>query len=609
MGSRPGSGQGARLWVLLALAPVTAGLAVASATALFELIAFFSNLFYYHRLSLRYVEPHLAPGAQHPLTVAILMFGALVGGLGIRYVDLSLRGHGIPETMEAVVQRDSRIRPRVGLFKPVLSALTIGTGSPFGAEGPIIQTAGALGSLLGQVLPVSGTERKILLGCGAAAGMACIFGTPLAGALLALELLVFEFSARALIPIAVAAAVATALRPPVLPPAPLFPAHLPVPLGVTPLLWTAALAVAAGGEAAGITRVLYGLEDAFSRMPRAGLVTRPMLGAAVVGLIALRAPSVLGMGYDLIRGVLAGTLTTRALATAVAAKAAGWLIALASGTVGGVLAPLFLIAGGSGELLGRLLHGVTGLDPALVGLIFMAAVFAGGSRAMLTAVVFALEVTGDYGALVPVTLAVVIATAVAQALLPYNIMTGKLERRGLRLSLDFMAAAPRERAVGAARGVGEGMGGDASRLRRLRARATGRRRVRRPLRPRAGLPYAEHARFRFALRRFLHFSEERARAAGLTPAQHQLLLAIRGSRRGWLSVGAVARALIIRPHSAAGLVERAVRDGLLVKESDPDDHRRVRLKLTPRGEALIAELTLAHRPELLRLWRRVPRLR
>lgn len=431
-----------RVPLLLPLAAVTGLLGVVAAGVLFLLIAFFGNLFYYHRLALRYVEPHAAPGAAHPLTIAILLFGALAGGLAIRYVDISLRGHGIPEVMEAVLQRGSRIRPRVALLKPLLSALSIGTGSPFGAEGPIIQTAGALGSLVGQWTPVSDTERKILLGCGAAAGMTCIFATPLAGVLLALELIVFEFSARAIIPIALAAGVAEALRPHILPPSPLFPSSAIMPGGAGPLLWIVVLGALAGLEGVGITLALYGLEDLFARLPRTGLVTRPLIGALAVGLVALWSPSVLGMGYDLIRGVLGGGMPTGTLATVLIAKGAGWLVALASGTVGGVLAPLFLIAGSSGELLGRLLHGLTGLDPALVALVFMAAVFGAGSRAMLTATVFAVEVTGDAAALVPVLVAVVIATAVAQRLLPYNIMTGKLVRRGLWPPLDYAPPEP-----------------------------------------------------------------------------------------------------------------------------------------------------------------------
>ena len=439
--ARPEDGT-ARMRVLMPLAVVVGLTGVVAAAVLFLLICFFSNVFYYHRLALGYAEPHLAPGAASGWTVAVVAFGACCCGLGIRYGDLSLRGHGIPEVMEAVLRRQSRIPPRVALLKPLLAALSIGTGAPFGAEGPIIQTSGALGSLIGQLVPVSALERKILLGCGAAAGMTCIFATPLAGVLLALELIVFEFSARALIPIALAAGVAEVLRPPLLPVAPLFPSTAVMPGGAAALLWVCLLGVLAGLETVGITVVLYWLEDLFGRLPRTGLVTRPVIGALVVGGIALMAPSVLGMGYDLIRSVLAGDVPSRALLALLAAKGLGWLVALASGTVGGVLAPLFLIAGSSGELIGRLLQGVSGLSPELVALVFMAAVFGAGSRAMLTATVFALEVTGDHAALLPVLLGVVLATAVAQRLLPYNIMTGKLVRRGLVPPLDYHAPHP-----------------------------------------------------------------------------------------------------------------------------------------------------------------------
>lgn len=437
-----GDNDPVRMQLLVPVAALIGLVGVVAAVVLFLLISFFGNLFYEHRLSLQYVEPHAAHMASSPLTIVIVVFGALCSGLAIKYGDISLRGHGIPEVMEAVLQKQSRIRPRVALLKPLLAALSIGTGSPFGAEGPIIQTSGALGSLLGQAIPTSSLERKILLGCGAAAGMTCIFATPLAGVLLALELIVFEFSARAIIPIGLAAGVAAALRPHILPDSPLFPSTAIMPGGAPALAWIALFGVLAGLEGVGITAALYWVEDLFERIPRSGLVTRPMIGALCVGIIALFAPDVLGMGYDLIRSVLAGGMPSGELGGLILAKGVGWTVALASGTVGGVLAPLFLIAGSTGELLGRLLQSVSGLSPELVALVFMAAVFGAGSRAMLTATLFAVEVTGNYAALVPVLMAVVVATVVAERMLPYNIMTGKLVRRGLMPPLDYHARHP-----------------------------------------------------------------------------------------------------------------------------------------------------------------------
>ena len=438
---RTGRENQVRPWVMIPLAAVLGLGGVLAAVVLYGLIGLFAHIFYFHQFTFAYVEPHSGSHASSPLTIAILVFGALCSGLAIKYGDISLRGHGIPEVMEAVLQRESRIKPRVALLKPVLAALSIGTGSPFGAEGPIIQTSGALGSLLGQWIPVSAVERKILLGCGAAAGMTGIFATPMAAVLLALELVVFEFSGRAIIPIAVAAAVTDGLRLHMLPGSPLFPSTASLAPGVGPLLWVAVFGILAGLLGSGITWVLYALEDVFAWLPRTGLVTRPIIGAIAVGLIALGAPSVLGTGYDLIRSVLAGGMPTGQLLALCFTKGIGWLIALASGTVGGVLAPLFLVAGSSGELVGRFVQPLSHVDPALVALLFMSAIFAAGSRAVLTAAIFAVEVTGDYAALVPVMIAVMVGTAVAGRLLGYNIMTGKLVRRGLRPPLDYFAPA------------------------------------------------------------------------------------------------------------------------------------------------------------------------
>ena len=309
---------------------------------------------------------------------------------------------------------------------------------------PIIQTAAAVGSLVGQAVPLTDRERKILLGCGAAAGMTAIFATPLAAVLLALELLVFEFSAEAIVPIACAAAVALALRPSLLPPSPLFPSHAAVPRGGAPLAWVAGFGVIAGLEGAALTALLYRVEDWFARLKRHGDIVRPMVGGAVVGLIALRAPQVLGMGYDLIRSVLSGRMAATETATVLIAKGVGWVVALGSGTVGGVLAPLFLIAGCSGALLGDWLQPVTHLPPALAALVFMAAVFAAGSGAVLTAAVFAAEVSGNMGALPALLLASALAMAVAAAISPYNLMSGKLVRRGLRPNFAYFAPPHRD---------------------------------------------------------------------------------------------------------------------------------------------------------------------
>lgn len=433
-----------RFHLMFPLAVAIGAVGAAVAWALLRLIWLLTNLLFWHRLSFAYAEAHAAPAASGPWTLPILLGGGLLAGLAIRYGHESLRGHGIPEVMEAVVLREGRIAPRVAALKPLLSAVVIGAGGPFGAEGPIIQTGGAIGSVLGQWLPLSTAERTVLIACGAAAGMTGIFGTPVAAVLLPIELITFEFSLRALAPTAAAAAVAAVLRVPLLGGQPLFAMTTHPGVTAVGLLWCLGFGLVAGLEAVGITRALYWLEDLYEWVPegarRLGSVIRPVLGAACVGLIALGAPEVLGVGYDLIRAILNGRLAPSALWGIVVFKGAGWLLALSSGTVGGVLAPLFMVAGASGALLGHALLPWSGVAPDLVALVFMAAVFGAAGRALLTAGLFAVEVTGDFHALVAVLAATAVATALAERLLPYNVMTGKLARRGLWLSHDYFGA-------------------------------------------------------------------------------------------------------------------------------------------------------------------------
>jgi CIC family chloride channel protein len=290
-----------RWGVTLPLAVAMGGIGCLAAWVLLRLIWFLTNLLFWHRVRFGSAEAHTAPWASAPWTVLIVAAGGLIAGLAIRYGHDSLRGHGIPEVMEAVALRQGRIPPRVAALKPLVSALVIGTGGPFGAEGPIIQTGAALGSVLGQWLPVSVAERRALIACGAAAGMTGIFGTPAAAVLLPVELFTFEFSLRAIAPAAVAAGVAAALRGLLLGSRPLFFMHATPGAGMVGIFWCLGLGLVAGLEAVGLTRVLYWLEDMFAAIPGAGPVTRPLIGAVCVGLIALAGPEVLGVGYDLIR--------------------------------------------------------------------------------------------------------------------------------------------------------------------------------------------------------------------------------------------------------------------------------------------------------------------
>lgn len=427
---------------LVAAAIVLGVVGFGAAWTLLRLIGLFTQLVFHHRVAAEYAEAHAAPFAHGLGMLAALVGANLLAGLAIRFGHPALSGHGIPEVMESVLEKESRIPLRVALLKPIFSALVIGLGSPFGAEGPIIQTGGAIGSILGQILPTTANERKVLIACGAAAGMTGIFGTPIAAVLLPVELITFEFSLRTVALPAIAATVAYVLRTTLLDATPLFAMHATAPIRLVGLGWCMAFGVVAGVEAAAITATLYWLEDAYKRIPGSGPVTRPVIGALAVGLVALAVPEVLGVGYDLLRAILNDQTSLAELLRLLPAKAVAWLLALASGTVGGVLAPLFIVAGATGGILGTLLAPATGMTAGLVALVFMGAVFGAGARIVLTASVFAAEVTGNFGAVVPVLVATAIATIVTGQLVPYNIMTGKLVRRGLAVSLDYFAVNP-----------------------------------------------------------------------------------------------------------------------------------------------------------------------
>ena len=350
--------------------------------------------------------------------------------------------------MEAVLTRQSRIAPRAALAKPLSAALAIGTGGPFGAEGPIIVTGGALGSLIGQVVRVTPSERKILLACGAAAGMAATFGAPLAAVVLAIELLLFEFSERSFVPLVVAASVAGAMHAALFGPGPLF--HVPTHhyAGLTSLPVFALVGILCGLLAVVICQGLYLVEAGFRRLPIHDF-WHPILGALGFAAVGLLVPRALGVGYNTINDVLANRLAIGALAALLIAKLVAWWVALGSGTSGGTLAPILLISGAFGGLLGALINEVVPglhLSPGAVALVAMAATFGAATRATFTAIVFAFELTQDYRAILPIMLAAVIADLVAAALLDHGLMTEKLARRGLHVPLhyepDYLQATP-----------------------------------------------------------------------------------------------------------------------------------------------------------------------
>ncbi|MDB4907706.1 MAG: Cl-channel voltage-gated family protein [Gemmatimonadetes bacterium] len=414
----------------------------AAAQLLTRLIGLFTNIAWYSRLSAEFVDPAFT----HRPWLAILLIpvgGALVIGIMARYGSAAIRGHGIPEVMERVLLGESRIGVRVLVLKPLSTAIAIGTGGPFGAEGPIIATGGALGSLLGQMIRVTVDERKVLLAAGAAAGMAATFGTPVSAVLLAIELLLFEYRPRSLIPVALASCVATAVRIAFEGSAPAFAiAPLAQPSGYALASYTV-LGAGIGVLAVAIMRLSYGIEDFFEHLgERTGIhwMWWPMLGAVAVGVIGIVEPRTLGVGYSNITGALSGDIVGRELVVLVALKLVSWSVYLGSGTSGGTLAPLFTIGGGTGAWLGaRISEGLPalGVDPHVAGLVGMAAMFAGASHALLASVVFAFETTRQPVGLLPLLAGCTASYLVSLLMSRYSIMTEKLARRGVHVRTEY----------------------------------------------------------------------------------------------------------------------------------------------------------------------------
>jgi len=418
---------------LIFLAAVAALIGVTSAfvaLALVRLIGLFTNLAYFHRLSTSFASPAASPLSAWRALIPV--GGGLIVGLMARYGSERIRGHGIPEALEAILIGRSRMDPKVAVLKPLSSALAIGTGGPYGAEGPIIVTGGAFGSLFGQALHLSAAERKTLLVAGAAGGMTAIFATPVAAVLLALELLLFEWKPRSFIPVASAAAVAGVLRVPLFGAGPLFPVVPHPALSWTPV---AALGVglAAGLVATALTALLYGCEDLFARLPFHWMWW-PAIGGVFVGLGGLIAPRALGVGYDVIRDLLAGRLVGTTLIVLLVVKALIWAIGLGSGTSGGLVAPLLLMGSALGALGVGVFHAA---DPSLWVMLGMAALMGGTMQIPFTALVFAVELTGDLAALPALLIACVAAAGVTVLLMRRSILTEKLARRGRHLTREY----------------------------------------------------------------------------------------------------------------------------------------------------------------------------
>ncbi len=419
-----------RLPAIAAIAAVVGGLSALAAWTLLHLIRFFTNLFFFQTLSDRAVSP--AANTLGLAVIAVPAIGGLVIGLMARFGSEKIRGHGIPEAIEAILFNKSRMSIKVAVLKPISSGIAIGSGGPFGAEGPIIMTGGALGSLVGQFFRITGGERKTLLVAGAVAGMTAVFGTPIAAVMLAVELLLFELRPRSLLPVAIACCVAAAVRPLILDGGALFPLHT-----ATPDLRTLASCVlaglAAGALSWAVSTSLYKVEDLFGRLPLHWMWW-PALGGVVVGLGGYLEPRALGVGYDVIGDLLANRLAVDIVVGLIVCKAAMWVVALASGTSGGVLAPLLMMGAALGAVLGPHLPGG---QPGLWPLVFMAATLGGMMRAPVMSVMFALELTHDVDALLPLLVAAAVAYGFTVMTMPRSILTEKISRRGRHIYREY----------------------------------------------------------------------------------------------------------------------------------------------------------------------------
>lgn len=408
------------------------------ALVLYKLIGLFTNLAYYHRWDFSFASPRLAPWG--PWVIAIPVVGGIIVGFMAKYGSPKIKGHGIPEAMEAVLFNRSRIQPRVAILKPISAAIAIGTGGPFGAEGPIIQTGGAVGSLVGQLLHTTAAERKVLLACGAAAGMSATFNTPIAGVILAIELLLFEFKSRSFIPLVIASTLATAVHMQTLGAGPMFTVtsmDFAIPRALPFYLLLGGIC---GLAAVGFSKLLYWVEDLFEELPVDPLWW-PAIGALGLGIIGYFVPRVLGVGYDTISDILNGQLVLKLLVVVMIAKAIALVVSLGSGTSGGLLAPMFMssaaLGGAFAMLVNRIVPGAA-LAPGAFALVAMGAVFGAASRATFAFIIFAFEITRDYNAVLPLMLVSVIADGVAMLFMPKaSIMTEKLRRRGLRIHQDY----------------------------------------------------------------------------------------------------------------------------------------------------------------------------
>ncbi|BCH09240.1 chloride channel protein [Mesorhizobium sp. 131-3-5] len=421
----------ARVLTIATIAVVVATAGLFAGIVLLKLIRLATNVAYFGQFT--FAELKLQDTPLGLAAVVVPVIGALIIGLMARYGSEKIRGHGIPEAIEAILLGRSKLDAKVAILKPLSSAISIGSGGPFGAEGPIIMTGGAIGSLIAQMLPVTDNERKTLLVAGAAAGMTTVFGTPIAAIMLAVELLLFEWTPRSFIPVAVAAIIAEVERTALHLPGPIFPFQGSMAISFVGLGGWVLVGICAGLLSGLLTQMVYACEDAFQKLP-IHWMWWPMIGGLVVGIGGLIEPRALGVGYDNIADMLDGRTVAAAALLLLAVKAIIWSVALGSGTSGGVLAPLLIMGGAMGAVLAGILPAA---DPGFWALLAMSATMGGTMRAPLTATFFAVELTGNTHVLVPLIAACAAAHAVTVLLMKRSILTEKIARRGHHLVREY----------------------------------------------------------------------------------------------------------------------------------------------------------------------------
>jgi chloride channel protein, CIC family len=422
---------------ITALSVLIAAAAGLIAQGLLRLIGLITNISFYGRFNSAFTSP--AGNHLGLWVIGVPVIGGLIVGLMARYGSAGIRGHGIPEAMEQILTNESRVSPILTLLKPISAAISIGTGGPFGAEGPIIATGGAVGSLVGQFMRTTADERKTLLAAGAAAGMAATFGSPVSAVLLAIELLLFEYRPRSFLPVALASTTAAGIRMAFAGAAPVFAMPNLAAPGGTALGFYVFLGTLIGLFSVVVTRGVYWIEDLFDHLP-IHWMWWPAIGAVAVGVVGYFFPRTFGVGYDNIHDILSGNLAGRAVLLLCVMKFISWAISLGSGTSGGTLAPLFTIGGGLGGVLGILAarwFPSAGIDPRIAALVGTSALFAGASRALLASVVFAFETTLQPLGLLPLLGGCSAAYLISGFFMRNTIMTEKIVRRGIFVPTDY----------------------------------------------------------------------------------------------------------------------------------------------------------------------------